>query len=85
MIFADKTDIFAAHMVIAVVKNGQILICESSSAKKSTIETPFAEWSASVASKAQYIGVSFLRVRDELNTPGRIIRPWEIAGLKKNE
>jgi len=85
LIFADKTDIFAAHMVIAVVKNGQILICESSSAKKSTIETPFAEWSASVASKAQYVGVSFLRVRDELNTPGRIIRPCEITGLKRSE
>lgn len=84
LIFANKTDIFAAHMVIAVDKNGQILIRESSSAKKSTIETPFAEWSKVVASKAQYAGVSFLRVRDELNTPGRIILPWEISGLKKN-
>ncbi|NLA22699.1 MAG: DUF1460 domain-containing protein [Candidatus Marinimicrobia bacterium] len=84
LIFANKSDIFSAHMLISVVKNGKLFIRESSSRKMTTCETPFTEWGKSIQSQDQYAGLCFIRIRAELNTPGRIILPWEITELKKN-
>ncbi len=85
LIFANKTDIFSAHMLMAIVRNGKLFIRESSSSKMTTFDTLYQEWVKSIQTKDRYAGLCFMRVREELNTPGRIILPWEIAGLKKSE
>lgn len=85
LIFANKTDIFSAHMLMAIVKDGKLFIRESSNSKMTTFDTPYQEWVTALQTKEKYVGLCFMRVRDELNTPGRIILPWEIAGLKKSE
>jgi hypothetical protein len=30
----------------------------------------------------KYCGIAFMRVKPELDTAGKIIKPWDIAGLK---
>ncbi|MFC1553495.1 N-acetylmuramoyl-L-alanine amidase-like domain-containing protein [candidate division KSB1 bacterium] len=83
IIFADKTDIFAAHMLMAIRKNDGLYIRESTTINMSTFDTPFRDWTASRGINERYIGLSVMRVKDELNRPGRIILPWEIPDLKK--
>lgn len=82
LIFANKSDIFSAHMLMVAEKDGQRVIRESSNSKMTTFDTPYSEWAQSIQSKPRYCGICVMRVRDELNTPGRIILPWEIPELK---
>jgi len=83
LLVADKDDIFSHHMTIIAVKNGRTFIRESTSAGMSTFDTPYKEWIAAKFPEGKYIGMSFIRVRDDLNTPDRIILPWKIAGMKE--
>ncbi len=85
VIYADKTDIFSAHMIMIMESNGEKVIRESTSRGMSTFDTPYDQWVELINTKykKRYIGLSVMRVRDELNTPGRIIKPWEIPTLKK--
>jgi len=83
LIAANKTDIFAAHMALIAVKNGNMLVRESSNSRMTTFETPVAEWLKSKADSPKYLGLSILRVREELNQKGKIILPWEIGQLSK--
>ena len=85
LLFANKTDIFSAHMLMAIEKDGQLFIRESSNSKMTTFDTPYQEWVKNLLSKDKYLGLCFMRIREELNTPGRIILPGEIAGLKLNK
>jgi len=82
LIMANKTDIFSAHMLMIVEKDGQKFIRESSNSKMTTFDTPYKEWVANLQSKERYLGLCFMRINEDLNTPGRIILPWEIAELK---
>lgn len=86
LIYAGKEDIFSAHMLMIAEKDGQKMIRESSNSKMSTFDTEYDVW---VQEKLQqnppkYLGLSFMRVRDELNQPSKIIRPWEIRSLKNS-
>jgi len=82
LIFADKTDIFSAHMLMIAEKNGQIYIRESSSSKMTTFDTPYDEWVKGKQNNERYAGLCFMRVREDLNQPGKIILPWEISQMK---
>jgi hypothetical protein len=82
LIYAEKTDIFSAHMWLVAETNGQVVIRESSNSRMTTFETPYAEWSTRIRSSAKYIGIAVMRVRGQLNQPGKIILPWEIDSLK---
>lgn len=82
LIFADKDDIFSAHMLMIAEKNRQLLIRESSNSRMTTFDTPYEQWAQSIQAKERYIGVCFMRVREELNQPGNIILPWNIGELK---
>jgi hypothetical protein len=84
LIFDNKDDIFSAHMFMFYIKDGTLVTRESSSSKMTTFETPYPEWAEKIRTSKQYIGISLMRVRDDLNTPGKIILPWEIAGMKGN-
>ena len=83
-IFANKSDIFSAHMWMVMEKNGDLVIRESTTRGMTTIDTPYDEWAASVMSSKRYIGISLMRVKDKLNQPGQIILPWDIIKLKQN-
>jgi len=82
LIFANKTDIFSAHMWLVAEKDGKIVIRESSNSKMTTFDTPYEEWCEKIAGSTKYIGIAVMRVRDDLNQPGKIILPWEITGIK---
>lgn len=83
LIYANKTDIFSAHMLIVAEREGKLVIRESSNSRMTTFETPYDEWAEKVAKTERYIGVCFMRVKDKLNKPGAIILPWEIRAMKK--
>lgn len=83
VLFADKTDIFSAHMLMIIEKAGKKFVRESTTRGMTTFDTPYRDWTAAVMNNEKYIGLSFMRVRDELNSPGKVILPWEIAELKK--
>ena len=58
--------------------------CESSNSKMTTFDTPYDEWVSSKQEMADlYIGLAFMRVKENLNTPGRIIKPGQIPALKQ--
>ncbi|PJA95915.1 MAG: hypothetical protein CO129_09315 [Ignavibacteriales bacterium CG_4_9_14_3_um_filter_34_10] len=83
LIFANKDDIFSAHMLMIMEKSGKLVVRESALTPKTTLDTPFDEWVKKFLNSKNYCGVSFMRVNDHLNTPGKIILPWEIQELKK--
>ena len=47
-----------------------------------TFDTPYLEWVNNIKKSDRYIGISVMRIRDELNIPGKIILPWEISEIK---
>ncbi len=83
LIFANKTDIFSAHMWMAMEVNGQIIIRESTTRGMTTIDTPYDAWAEKVQESQRYIGISLMRVREDVNQPGNTIMPWEITELKQ--
>ncbi|MFC1477542.1 N-acetylmuramoyl-L-alanine amidase-like domain-containing protein [candidate division KSB1 bacterium] len=83
IIYADKTDIFSAHMFMIAAEDGIKYVREATTRGNTTFDTPYAWWFPMIEENEQYIGISVMRVRKELNTPGRIILPSEIPGLKR--
>ncbi len=82
-IFANKNDIFSAHMLMIAEKNGKLYIRESSNSKMSTFDTPYDEWVNSKLDMDKYAGLCFMRIREDFNQAGKIILPWEISTLKE--
>jgi hypothetical protein len=84
LIFANKTDIFSAHMWMVMVSDGQHIIRESTTRGMTTIDTPYTTWAERIKNSERYIGITLMRVRDDINQTGKIIYPWDIAELKNN-
>ncbi len=82
LLFANKSNIFSAHMLMVYKAKNKITIRESSSSKMTTFDTPYLEWINKIKKSNRYIGIAVMRVRDELNVPGKIILPWEISIIK---
>ncbi len=83
LLFANKTNIFSAHMLMIVEKNGQKIIRESSNSKMTTFDTPYDQWVREKQKyQKKYIGLAFMRVKKALDVQGKIIKPWEIESLK---
>lgn len=78
LIFANRDDIFSAHMLMVVEKNRGKYIRESSSSKMTTFDTPYKEWVLRKQDTDKYLGLCFMRVRKEIDIPGKVILPWEI-------
>ncbi|MBN2570577.1 MAG: DUF1460 domain-containing protein [Ignavibacteriales bacterium] len=83
LIFANKTDIFSAHMFMMIIQDNELYVRESSSSKMITFDTKFDEWLLKYLNSEKYCGITLMRVKEELNTKGKIILPWEIHNLKK--
>lgn len=82
LLFANKSNIFSAHMLMVYKDNNNTIIRESSSSKMTTFDTPYLEWINKIKNSDRYIGIAVMRVRKELNKPGKIILPWEISKIK---
>ncbi len=83
LIFAKLDNIFSAHMTMYIEKDGKGYIRESALSPKTTLETPYAEFMDKFMNSQKYAGMSVLRVNESLNTPGRVIVPWEVPALRK--
>jgi hypothetical protein len=79
LIFADMPDIFSAHMLIAIRKEGKLYFRESAMSTMTTFDSTFNEWHEKYKDSTRYAGLSFMRVRDDVNVAGKIILPWEIG------
>jgi hypothetical protein len=83
LLFANKTNIFSAHMWMVMDIEGKIVIRESTTRGMTTFDTPYDTWAEQNMNSKRYIGISVMRVKESLNQPGKIIYPWEIPHLKQ--
>lgn len=85
ILFGNKKDIFAAHMFLIIEKEGRKYVREASMKAMTTLDTPLEKWFNDKLKQkpTRYAGISLMRVRDELNKPGKIIKPWEIQSIKE--
>ncbi|MEJ2543104.1 MAG: DUF1460 domain-containing protein [Calditrichaceae bacterium] len=86
LLFAKLDNIFSAHMVMVVNDGNGKLIRESSNSKMITFDTPIQEWiEQKINFKSQrYLGLTVMRIREDINSPGRIINPANIKKIKNN-
>ncbi|MCF7832993.1 MAG: DUF1460 domain-containing protein [Candidatus Marinimicrobia bacterium] len=82
MLYANKDNVFSAHMLMIVEKEGKLYFREASTSNYSTFETEFDEWLNWKGSQDKYAGLAFMRVKDEMNKPNAVVLPWKIADLK---
>jgi len=87
LIYKKLDNIFSAHMLMIAEKNGKKMIRESSNSKMSTFDTPYQEWVKNINEKRseKYLGLAIMRVKEDLNTPGKIILPWNISSMKEKK
>ncbi|MBW6458451.1 MAG: DUF1460 domain-containing protein [FCB group bacterium] len=85
MLFAKREDIFSAHMLMIVEKEGKLYFREASTSNYSTFETEYDAWLESKASSTRYAGIAFMRVKDEINKSNAVVLPWKISELKKKK
>jgi hypothetical protein len=83
LIFANKDDIFAAHMTMAFYENDKLIIRESALGRKTTFDTDFDEWLKKYLNSQNYCGVSVIRLKEEFNKKNFILLPWDIKNYKK--
>lgn len=83
LLFANKEDIFSAHMLIMIKNERGMFIREASNSRWTTFETPWETWLKKTAGSSRYAGLAVMRIHPELNTPGRIILPWDIQSMKQ--
>ena len=83
LLFANKDNVFSAHMLMIVKKDGDLYFREASTSNYSTFETPYDEWLAWKGTWDKYAGIAFMRVKDELNKKNAVVLPWHIPELKK--
>jgi hypothetical protein len=82
MLFANQDNVFSAHMLMIVEKDGDLYFREASTTNYSTFETEYDEWLAWKGTWDKYAGIAFMRVKDELNKPNAVVLPWKIKDLK---
>ena len=83
--FGKLDDIFVGHMLMAYDTPSGKVIRQSSLSKNTTFETPFDEWVEKYMNSKKYVGITLMRVNDDLNKKGEIILPWKISRLRKGK
>lgn len=83
MLFAERDDIFSAHMLMIYEKEDDLYFREASTSTYGTFETPFDEWLKTKKEQKRYAGLAVMRIRDEYNRPNAVVLPWDIPELKK--
>lgn len=82
MLYANKDNVFSAHMLMIVEKEGELYFREASTTSYSTFETEYDEWLAWKGTWDKYAGIAFMRVKDEMNKKNAVVLPWKIDDLK---
>lgn len=82
MLYANKDNVFSAHMLMIVEKDGDLYFREASTTNYSTFETEFDKWLAWKGSWKKYAGLAFMRVKESVNKPNAVVLPWKIPELK---
>ncbi|NOX64646.1 MAG: DUF1460 domain-containing protein [Chlorobi bacterium] len=83
LLFRNLNNIFSAHMLMFYnTPNGKV-IRESSLSKGTVLDTPYDEWVSRFQNSKKYIGIALMRVNDDINTPGKIILPWDICSMRE--
>jgi hypothetical protein len=82
LIYANKSDIFSAHMWMVMKKGGQLIIRESTTRGMTTFDTSYDAWVKQVQKSTRYIGVALIRVKSGFDEPGKLIFPDQISRLK---
>jgi N-acetylmuramoyl-L-alanine amidase-like protein len=82
LLYANKDNVFSAHMLMLVEKEGKLFFREASTSTYSTFETEYDQWLENKATTDKYAGLAFMRVKEELNKPNAVVLPWKIADLK---
>ncbi|MDD3095518.1 MAG: DUF1460 domain-containing protein, partial [Candidatus Marinimicrobia bacterium] len=75
MLFANRDDIFSAHMLMLYEKDGELYFREASNSINTTFETAFDNWLESKKENTRYAGLAVMRVRDEYNKPNAVVLP----------
>ena len=83
LLFANKKDIFSAHMLMIIEKDGIKYFREASTSRYSTFETTYDKWVSSKFNSKKYAGMAFMRVKPELDKKNAAILPWNINKMKK--
>ena len=82
LLYANKDNVFSAHMLIIVENDGKLYFREASTTSYDTYETEFDEWMNWKGTWDKYAGIAFMRVKEDLNKPNAVVLPWKIADLK---
>ncbi len=62
----DKPNIFSAHMLLAIKKNGKLVFRHAWLKAGKVVDTPFREYLQELKKDRKYIGMSFMRVKPEI-------------------
>ncbi len=79
----NKTDIFSAHMLLIIKKDGGTFFRHASLSAKKVLDQPFSEYLAAVAKNPRYQGMSFMRMKKKIDwvdgvyTHGKFILPGQ--------
>lgn len=82
MLYANKQNVFSAHMLMLVKKDEKLYFREASTSTYSTFETDFDTWLEKKGESDKYAGIAFMRVKDDLNKANAVVLPWRISDLK---
>jgi hypothetical protein len=82
MLYANKDNVFSAHMLMIVEKDDELYFREASTTNYSTFETEYNAWLDWKGTLDKYAGIAFMRVKDNLNKANAVVLPWRIPELK---
>ncbi|RUA09145.1 MAG: hypothetical protein DSY82_06310 [Flavobacteriia bacterium] len=85
LLLKNADDIFAAHMLMVMNDHGKKLIREATSSVMKVIDTDIDQWIQykQKHKSDKYMGLSVIRVKENLNKKNEIILPWKIKDLKQ--
>jgi len=63
----DKPDIFSAHMLLIIKKEGRTFFRHASLSAKKVLDQPFEEYIAGLSRNPKYQGMSFMRVKNKID------------------
>lgn len=73
----DKPDIFSRHMLMIIKKDGRTFFRHASQSDGRVVDAPFAEYIASVRKSPLNQGMSFMRIREQVE--------WSLPGATRGQ
>jgi D-alanyl-D-alanine carboxypeptidase/D-alanyl-D-alanine-endopeptidase (penicillin-binding protein 4) len=73
----DKPDIFSAHMLLVIKKDGRTWFRHASMSAGKVLDEPFAEYLGKISKKPVYQGMSFMRIKEAVD--------WSLPGARRGQ